>query len=99
MLYLSREALTDEQGKFIMEYGYISKDVGNGILSFPEIVSSQEEFTFTYLHPGKYYITAVADMNKDGYFSKGDITSISELIEVKPKSKQAFVVEQIDVMN
>lgn len=98
-LYLSMEPLTDKKGKFFTKYGYIDEERLDGILAFPEINPEDPEFTFTYLHPGKYYITAVADMNGDGYPSKGDISHPSIAIEVTPKSAQEMKISNISVQN
>lgn len=82
LLYLSREPLTNEKGTLLMEYGYVKKELFDGILSFPEINASESTFTFTYLHLGEYYLTAVADTDGNGYASKGDATSGSQKIIV-----------------
>jgi len=31
---------------------------------FPEITGDTNEFTFTYLHPGDYFLTVIADMTQ-----------------------------------
>lgn len=95
MVYLSKEPLTNENGKIITENGYMKADLLDAILAFPELVAGSDEFTFTYLHPGDYYLTIVADLNGDYYPSKGDIMSASKLINVKPKSTQTIKIEDI----
>lgn len=99
IIYLSKEPLTHENGKIILEYGYIKKDLFDGVLSFPVIVANETSFTFNYLHPSEYYLTIVADVNKDGYISKGDITSTPQVIKVAPKSKETVVVKNIKMIN
>ena len=47
LIYLSRDALVDQRGVFIKQYGYIREDLLNTLLSFPELAKSQDEFTFT----------------------------------------------------
>jgi hypothetical protein len=59
ILYLSKSPLVhDTDGSIILEDGFIKMDLFNGIFSFPEIVANQTNFTFTYLHPGEYYLTS-----------------------------------------
>lgn len=99
LVYLSSEPLTDGKGKFITQYGYMKESVGNSILSFPEIDGESSEFTFTYLHPGKYYLTVIADMNSDTYPSPGDIARASMEINVLPETKETIRVAGINVKN
>lgn len=96
--YLSEEPLTDQSGKFITEYGYIKESHANSILSFPEISAKQNDFTFTYLHPGDYYITIVAD-NGDYFPGAGDITHAQRKITIKANSKMAVEIKAVDVKN
>lgn len=98
-MYLSREALTDANGKFITQGGYVRLDLLDGLLSFPEISSKTDQFTFTYLHPGRYFLTVVADMDGDGFPSPGDITHRVTPIEVKAKATQTFHVTGLNVRN
>lgn len=99
IIYLSKESLTDKSGKIIMKDGYIRPDLFDGVFMFPDIAPNKEEFTFTYLHPGEYFVTVVADKNKDGYISKGDITHVSKEIIVTPRSTSRIEIDQIDVSN
>mgnify|MGYP000191580367 CR=1 FL=1 len=99
LIYLSKEPLTDEEGKIRLEYGYIKEAVFNTVLSSPAIIANESSFTFNYLHPSNYYITVVADVNKDGYISKGDITSASRAIKVDPKSNSTVAVKNIQTTN
>ena len=73
-VYLSRRALTDQRGKLITQSGTVRWDLFDNLLSFPELSRKENTFTFTYLHPGTYYLTVVADMDADGMPSLGDIT-------------------------
>ncbi len=98
-IYLSRRAITDGRGKFITQGGYVRADLLDGLLSFPELSSKQDEFTFTYLHPGKYFLTVVADMNADGYPSPGDITHRVTEVQVSPKSHSNVRVSNLTVQN
>lgn len=99
IIYLSKESLTKENGDFIMEYGFIKQSLFDGIFLFPDIAANQQEFTFEYLHPGDYYVTIVSDLNKDGFASKGDITSKSTAISVKPNAKQEIEIKGITNKN
>ena len=98
-VYLSRRALTDERGKFITQAGYVRMDLLDGLLSFPELSGNQDEFTFTYLHPGEYFLTVVADMDADGFPSPGDITHPVTKVVVKPKSNARISVKTLNVRN
>lgn len=92
ILYLSREPLTEPSGKIILEKSYIKKELFDGVLAFPELEPGQSDFSFTYLHPGKYYLTAVFDKNEDGYISTSDYTSKGYSIVVRPEQ-----VHRLDV--
>ena len=91
-VYLSQRPLTDKRGKLRMEWGYLQEDAGNRILLFPELSGKQDELTFTYLHPGDYYLTVVADLNGDGNPSRGDLSHASRLLSVAPQSNSRVVV-------
>lgn len=92
LVYLSQGPLTDREGKLLMQWGYLQEDAGDRILMFPELSASQDEFTFTYLHPGDYYLTVVADVNKDGLPSQGDLSLASKKIPVAPESSSRVEV-------
>ena len=98
-VYLSRRALTDARGQFITEGGYVRLDLLDGLLLFPELSTKQSKFTFTYLHPGRYFLTVVADVDADGYPSPGDITHAATPVEVAPKSHRKIVVSNLRVKN
>jgi hypothetical protein len=97
--YLSRDALVDQSGRFITQKGYIREDLLNTLLLFPELGPKETEFTFTYLHPGDYYLTVIADMDGDGFPSPGDITHARRKVAVKPKSKQMVMIKDMNVEN
>lgn len=98
-VYLSRDALVDAGGKFITQRGYVREDLLNTLLSFPELGTKETDFTFTYLHPGSYYLTVIADMDGDGYPSPGDITHARRKVVLKPNSKQQVSITDMNVEN
>ena len=59
-LNLSKDPLTDNNG-FLMFNAF------NSVLLFPELVPNTEDFLVTYLHPGTYYLTIIADASGDGF--------------------------------
>lgn len=86
-VYLSIKPLTDQRGRFVTDrFGFVREELLNGLLQFPELTAGEKEFTFTYLHPGEYYLTVVADMDNDSYPSPGDIVHARQRVNVKPKS-------------
>lgn len=98
-VYLSRVPLTDDNGKFIMENGYIQMDLMNEVLLFPEIGKKVDEFTLTYLHPGDYYVTTFIDEDGNLTASKGDISTKSIKITVEPESEGELNIPAIEVKN
>ncbi|OJJ19085.1 hypothetical protein BKI52_19920 [marine bacterium AO1-C] len=94
-VYLSKLPLTDANG-FLQ---FQTADAFNSVLKFPVIVENQNEFLFTYLHPGNYYLTVIADVNNDQTISQGDLTSISQLITVSPENTQQVTVNDIIYQN
>jgi hypothetical protein len=91
-LFLSLESLTDASG-------YLQEDPFNSLVQFPELIETQDSFTFTYLHPGDYYVTVVADANGDGYVSLGDITHVSQSITISPETNPTITLDNITVIN
>ncbi|MEM0969549.1 MAG: hypothetical protein AAGJ31_09385 [Verrucomicrobiota bacterium] len=69
------------------------------LLLVPEISSKSSEFTLTYLHPGKYVLTVIADMDGDDYPSPGDITHPVREIIIAPESKMSVHVNDLTVLN
>ncbi len=96
IIYLSKKPLTNQDGSIKLEYGYVSEAAFNSVVAFPNLKAKTSEFTFHYLHPGEYYVTVVADKNKDGFISRGDKTSASKLIIVP--SQQHSTVQPIDIL-
>ncbi|MCT4665078.1 MAG: hypothetical protein N4A45_07585 [Flavobacteriales bacterium] len=94
ILYLSKKPLTDNQG-----YLNFDPDALNTILHFPTLDNLENEFMFTYIHPGDYYLTIVADKNQDGAPSTGDVLSISHKFTLTAKENEFISVTNIDVQN
>ena len=99
LVYLSRDALADERGKFIGRDGYIRVPLLDTLLLFPELNADESEFTFTYLHPGEYYLTVIADMNGDGYQSPGDLTHPQRKVTVKPEEHPRVTIRDLKIQN
>ncbi len=99
LIYLSSKSLTNQKGKFVTEYGYMKEDVGNSILLFPEITGDVNEFTFTYLHPGEYFLTVIADTNDDSMPTPGDISSPSRKIKVAPGASKTVTISIVGFQN
>lgn len=93
LINLSKDVLTDPFGYFN------SVEAFNTILLFPSLIGSQDEFLFTYLHPGTYYINVTADMNDDLSPSQGDITHPPLMITIVPEGQQQITIDNITVQN
>lgn len=98
-VYLSREPLTDAKGKLRMKWGMVDGELYDGLLMFPELSAGEDRFTFTYLHPGRYFLVVVADVNGDGYASKGDVTSRSVEVVVPAGETVSAEIRDLDVKN
>ncbi|MEO0663534.1 MAG: hypothetical protein AAFZ87_18530, partial [Planctomycetota bacterium] len=85
-VYLSRDPLTDAEGKLRMRRGFVDPDAFDGILMFSQLTAGEDGMTFTYLHPGRYFLTVVADVNGDGYPSREDVSSRSVEVEIAPQA-------------
>jgi len=94
LVYLSKEALTDANG-------YLTTDANayDTILHFPTLENGENTFLFTYLHPGDYYLTVIADKNNDGGPSEGDILSVSKQINIAPLENKTENVTNVDIQN
>ncbi|MEM7040203.1 MAG: hypothetical protein AAF570_24760, partial [Bacteroidota bacterium] len=77
--------------------GNIDFDAFESVFHFPELIGAQNEFTFTYLHPGDYFLTIVADTNEDGTVSEGDHTHVSETLNIAPKENAQVTVSDISI--
>lgn len=88
-ILLSKDALTDSNGQ-------VGGDAAlDTIFQLPSLEPSASSFTFSYLHPGSYFLTVIVDTNDDGTFSKGDTCSISRAIDIAPESKTSENVSSL----
>ena len=94
LVYLSKDPLTDSDGYFTQ-----TPEAYDTLLHFPSLENNEDTFLFTYLHPGTYYLTVIADKNNDGGPSEGDIVSISKEIIIAPLENKTENVTNIDVQN
>ncbi len=93
-VYLSKNPLTDNNGLLTNNL-----DDYNTILHFPTLQNNEESFLFTYLHPGEYFLTVIADKNNDLLPGAGDIVSITKQIRLAPLENKVENVTNIDVQN
>ena len=94
LLNISEEPLTNNDGVFIQ-----SAKPYNSIVLFPYLNAGENEFTFTYMHPGKYYVTAIVDIDENYYISKGDVANSSKEIVILPNSKTVVKIDDITTKN
>lgn len=93
-VYLSKEPLTDTSGILTA-----NPEAYNSILHFPTLTEKENSFLFTYIHPGNYYLTIIADQNNDFSISSGDITNISTLFTLENKEHKTISVTNINNQN
>lgn len=93
-VYLSQEPLTDELGYFSLD-----ENDWNSVLQFPVLTEGENQTQITYLHPGTYYLTVVADMNGDLSPSQGDITHIQKQIQVQASTMHIETISGLTVQN
>lgn len=91
-LLLSKDPLADDSGKI---GGEAQLDT---ILQFPTLEPSAASYQFYYLHPGRYYVTAIADTNGDETFSKGDACSKSVAVDIAPESDQTYTISSMGII-
>lgn len=95
-VYLSRAPLTSADGSMKMEHNFIAQSTMDEIILFPEIDKNDNDFTLTYLHTGKCYITFTVDNNKDLVPSKGDYYSASIELDLSAGKTITLEVDQIN---
>ncbi len=95
LVYLSREPFTDESGSLRASGGSIRENVFDTVLLFPEIRRTQNDLTFTYLHPGEYELTIVADLDRDGIPGSGDPVGPSRRLVIEPGTHPRVIVDDV----
>ncbi len=98
-LYLSLKPIVDHRGQFLSEYGYPKEEGLDSIVSFPRLHGKADKFTFTYLHPGRYFLTIFADVDGDGIPSAGDITHPAMEVEITPETHHRLPAVSVAVIN
>lgn len=91
-IFLSTDPLTDEWGQILFNNF-------NSVMLFSQLIPQQDEFLYTYIHPGKYYVTAIMDVNGDGVPSAGDITHVETSIEVTDLGQHELTIKDINIQN
>ncbi|MEM9282890.1 MAG: hypothetical protein AAGA96_13770 [Verrucomicrobiota bacterium] len=92
LVFLSHQPLTDAQGKFLARGGYIRLDHLDTLTLFPELSTKANDFTFTYLHPGDYYLTVIADLDRDGFPGLTDLTHPVTPVVVAPETHEVVEI-------
>lgn len=90
IVYISTKSLTDENGNLSKNI----KDYDNNIL-FSFLTNNEDDFNFNYVHPGNYYVTTIADMDKNYIISDGDITNKSVAVTVVPEGSTEVNIDDI----
>lgn len=91
-IFFSTDPLTDE-------WGTIQYDNFNSVMLFSQLIPEQDEFLFTYIHPGTYYVTVIMDVNGDGGPSQGDITHVETSIEITNQGQHELTIKDINIQN
>ncbi len=94
LCYLSKKPLTNSNGIFTAD-----ADAYETILHFPSLTSGEDEFFYSYLHPGDYYITIVADKDNSFGPSQGDISSTSTMITIGIEEHKTQSISNINIQN
>ncbi len=80
LLYLSSEPIINQNGTVDLDV------VNNKVVRTIDVQPSEVEYTTTYLHPDKYYITAFTDLDGNFYPSSGDVGNVSLEVVVGAES-------------
>lgn len=91
-VFLSTDPLTND-------FGEIQYNNFNSVMLFSQFIPQHDEFLFTYLHPGTYYVTAIMDVNGDGGPSLGDITHVKTSIEITNQGEHELHIKDINIQN
>lgn len=91
---LSKNPLTDASG-----FMSANAEDWNSVLQFPMLTEGENHTAITYLHPGDYYLTVIADMNGDLFPGEGDITQASQAITITEEGQQTISMNNITTQN
>lgn len=91
-IFLSTDPLTNE-------WGEIQYDNFNSVMLFSQLIPEQNEFLYTYIHPGDYFITVIMDVNGDGGPSPGDYTHVKTPIQVTDQGQHSITIKDINIQN
>lgn len=94
LCYLSKKPLTDVNGIFTSDV-----DAYETILHFPALTAGEDEFFYSYLHPGDYYVTIVADKDNSFGPSQGDISAVSTMITIGVEEHKTLSIANINIQN
>ncbi|PCE64788.1 hypothetical protein [Sediminicola luteus] len=94
IIYVSEKPLTDAEGR-------LSNDVNdyNNTIHLSYLTQGENHFKYTYLHPGDYFVTLIADMDSNYIISPGDLNSSSIPIQVLSKQSVSVTVSDISKNN
>lgn len=81
LLYISTESLIDANGQVNFDY------LNTKVIRTIDIQTNEVSYTATYLHPGRYFVTAFTDKDANFYPSQGDVSNVSTLVEVTPEQQ------------
>lgn len=84
LVYLSNEPLTSADGALLLQHGHLREDLFDRLLYFPALGGGESRFAFTYLHPGEYYLTVVADLDGDEVPGSKDRSTASRRVTLEP---------------
>ncbi len=93
-VYLSKDPLTDNNGFFSTD-----PNAFNTLLHFPTLTEKENALLLTYIHPGDYYLTIIADQDNSLDISTGDITSISIPFTLADEEHKTISVTNINNQN
>ncbi|SIQ73711.1 hypothetical protein [Maribacter ulvicola] len=94
LLFLSRDPFTDTNGYFTSNLNAFKT-----ALHFPVLSIKENQFLMTYMHPGTYYVTVVADIDGDFSISEGDITHPPRKVTIEPLAEQQITIDNITIQN
>jgi hypothetical protein len=94
LLFISEKPITDAAG-------YFNYNVNNtnSVILFSELIESEKNFTFTYVHPGTYFVNVTLDVNGDGVIGPGDITHAQKQVTLVSEDQKQITINNITIQN